>query len=336
MSETPDLNPVEAYRLDGRGGGEETSFEALREALQPPVDLGGEGTPGEPFAWIHVRREDENCLVILKETGLDSFVTDALLAQETRPRCTVHQDGVVLNLRGVNLLEGAEIEDMISVRFWIDRRRVVGVWLRPLYAVADVMAAIDRGAAPTSTGDLIARLALRLADRMEPVIAGEHERIDALEECLDTENIEEARTELADIRHEAIILRRFIAPQRDALSTLSIEDLSWLDEHDRARIREAADRTTRILEELEAVRERAALVHDQLMEKRAEQMNRYTLVLSVVAAIFLPLGLITGLLGINVGGIPGADEGNAFWIVCALLVAIGAVQLAIFKWIKMI
>ena len=332
----PDLNSVEAYRLDGRGGGEETSFESLREALQPPVDLGGHDTPGEPFAWIHVRREDPECLTILKETGLDSFVTDALLAQETRPRCTVHRDGVVLNLRGVNLLEGAEVEDMISVRFWIDRRRVVGVWLRPLYAVADVMAAIDRGAAPSSTGDLIARLALRLADRMEPVIAGEHERIDTLEECLDTEDVEDARAELADIRHEAIILRRFIAPQRDALTTLAIEDLSWLDDHDRSRIREAADRTTRILEELEAVRERAALVHDQLMEKRAEQMNRYTLVLSVVAAIFLPLGLITGLLGINVGGIPGADNANAFWIVCGLLVGIGVIQLAVFKWIKMI
>lgn len=332
----PDLNPVEAYRLDGRGGGAETDFASLREALKPPVDLGGAQSPGDPFAWIHVHRDDPDCLTILAETGLDEFVAEALLAQETRPRCTVHRDGVVLNLRGVNLLEGAQIEDMISVRFWIDRTRVVGVWLRPLYAVADVMAAIDRGAAPVSSGDLVARLALRLADRMEPVIAGEHERIDVLEERLDTEEIEAARKELADVRHEAIILRRFIAPQRDALTTLAIEDLSWLGDHDRARIREAADRTTRILEELEAVRERAALVHDQLMEKRAEQMNRYTLVLSVVAAIFLPLGLITGLLGINVGGIPGAEAGYAFWAVCAMLVGIGVVQLAIFKWIKMI
>lgn len=335
MTDLPDVNPVEVYRLDGAGGGEETRLDAVREELlppHPPVDL----THGEPFVWVHVRREDAECRAILEKTGLDDFVVQALLAEETRPRCTVHGDGVVLNLRGVNLLEGAEVEDMISVRMWIDRKRVVGVWLRPLYAVADVMAAIDRGAAPATTGDLVARLALRLADRMEPVIAGEHERIDALEDRLETEDVDQARAELADIRHEAIILRRYIAPQRDALTTLAIEDLSWLDDRDRSRLREAGDRTTRILEELEAVRERAALVHDQLMEKRAEQMNRYTLLLSVVAAIFLPLGLITGLLGINVGGIPGADDGSAFWVVCAMLVGIGLVQLVIFKLIKII
>ena len=335
MNTLPDVNPVEVYRLDGAGGGEETQLDAVRDELLPSK-VPASHSHGEPFIWVHVRREDTECRPILQQAGLDDFVVQALLAEETRPRCTVHGDGVVLNLRGVNLLEGAKIEDMISVRLWVDRKRVVGVWLRPLYAVADLMAAIDRGAAPSTTGDLVARLALRLADRMEPVIAGEHERIDDLEDRLETEKVDEARAELADIRHEAIILRRFIAPQRDALTTLAIEDLSWLDDRDRSRIREAGDRTTRILEELEAVRERAALVHDQLMEKRAEQMNRYTLLLSVVAAIFLPLGLITGLLGINVGGIPGSQEGYAFWVVCGLLVGIGAVQLAIFRWIKLI
>ena len=67
------------------------------------------------------------------------------------------------------------------------------------------------------------------------------------------------------------------------------------------------------------------------MDRRAETMNRQMLILSVVAAIFLPLGLITGLLGINVGGIPGADNPWAFAIVCVLLVVLGALQ---FWWFK--
>lgn len=47
-------------------------------------------------------------------------------------------------------------------------------------------------------------------------------------------------------------------------------------------------------------------------------------VLSVVAAIFLPLGFVTGLLGINVGGIPGTEWPWSFTVVCvALLVMAG-------------
>ncbi len=88
---------------------------------------------------------------------------------------------------------------------------------------------------------------------------------------------------------------------------------------------------TRLGEELDAIRDRAQVVHDQIMDNRAEIMNRQMLVLSVVAAVFLPLGLITGLLGINVGGIPLASDPSGFWVVCGLLVAVCGFQLWLFR-----
>jgi zinc transporter len=96
-------------------------------------------------------------------------------------------------------------------------------------------------------------------------------------------------------------------------------------------LREAAERVTRLGEELDAIRDRAQVIHDQIMDRRAETMNRQMLILSVVAALFLPLGLLTGLLGVNVGGIPGADNPWAFEILCGLLVLIGAAQFWFFK-----
>ena len=234
-------------------------------------------------------------------------------------------------LRGVNLNPGAEPEDMISARLWLEESKVVGVWLRPLMAVRDLFDAIERNQAPVSPGDLVAKLALRLADRAEPTVAMLNERIDALEEQVLAEAGSVPRGQLADIRRTAIVLRRYMLPQRDALTTLEIEDLRWLAERDRSRIREAADRVTRLGEELDALRDRAQIVHDQIMDKRSELMNRQMLVLSVVAAIFLPLGLLTGLLGINVGGIPGADNPWAFLIVCAVLVLVAAIQIWFFR-----
>ena len=329
MTETPTPPPIYVCELNGEGGAQTLTLDTLPEH--------GPGHNGFDFVWIHLERDNSEALDWLKaKSGLDGFIREALTAEDTRPRCTVHGEGAIINLRGVNLHEGAEPEDMISLRLWVDENRVIGVWRRPLFAVADLVASIERGVAPISPGDLIAKLALRLADRMEPTVADLHEQIDDMEDALDNEAATPSRGALAQIRRQAILLRRFIAPQRDALNTLAIEDLNWMTERDRSRIREAGDKTTRVAEELESVRERAAIVHDQMLEKRAEQMNRYTLLLSVVASIFLPLGLITGLLGINVGGIPGATNPWAFAAVTAGLLILGGVQLWIYKRVKLI
>ena len=101
--------------------------------------------------------------------------------------------------------------------------------------------------------------------------------------------------------------------------------------HDRSRLREATERMTRLAEELDAIRDRAQVVQDQILEMRSEAMNRQMLVLSVVAATLLPLGLITGLLGVNVGGIPGSENPWAFWEVCGILVAVSLFQLWLFR-----
>ena len=90
-------------------------------------------------------------------------------------------------------------------------------------------------------------------------------------------------------------------------------------------------------EELEAVRERAALLHEQITDLRAEQLDQRALLISIVALIFLPLTFITGLLGMNVAGIPYAKEPWAFWGVVGFCVALGLVVVAWFArlhWLK--
>jgi len=316
------LKEFRTFRFDGAGGGAE-------------IDPDQIGTPAG-FDWVHLSGEGAAVMDWLKKAPIDALSREALTAEETRPRCTVHGQTVLLNLRGVNLSPGAEPEDMVSLRCFISERLVITYQRRPLYAVRDVIAGLAPGVNPSSPGDLLARVALRLADRAEPVVAALNERIDDLEEqVLDGVSAVERRA-LADIRREAIVLRRYMFPQRDALTTFEIEDLPWLHGPDRSRLREAAERVTRLGEELDAIRDRAQVVHDQIADMRAEAMNKQMLVLSLVAAVFLPLGLITGLLGINVGGIPGAEIGWAFWAVCGLLLVVVGFQLWLFRWMGLI
>lgn len=318
---------VTAFVMDGSGHVAVAGADAPLALLRP-------GEAG--FVWVNVDFASPAGRAWLEQSGLDPIAREALTAEETRPRCTLHGEMVLMSLRGVNLNPGAEPEDMVSLRLCVMPGQVVSAHRRPLSALDDVMEGVRNGHGPATPGDLIARIALRLADRAEPVVARLNERLDDLEDQVTTEALPELRSELADIRRVSSVLRRFMFPQRDALSTLEIEELDWLSQRDRSRVREATERVTRLAEELEAIRDRAQVVRDQIVDVRAEAMNRQMLVLSVVAAIFLPLSLLTGLLGINVGGIPGAEVPWAFWAVCGLLGAVCLFQIWLFRRLKLL
>ena len=161
------------------------------------------------------------------------------------------------------------------------------------------------------------------------MIADLGDLVDDCESALEPDHAFETRRRIAAARSEAIVYRRFVAPQRAALERLAELDAPWLEDDDRLHLREAADRFARMTEELEAVRERSALIHEQLTDLRSEQVERRGLLISIVALIFLPLTFISGLLGMNVDGIPFAHEPWAFAAVCGLCAVIG---LAIGAW----
>ena len=97
-------------------------------------------------------------------------------------------------------------------------------------------------------------------------------------------------------------------------------------------LRETGDRITRISEELDSIRDRAAVLQDQLAGRRQEQLNRRLLVLSLVSAFFLPLTFITGLLGMNLAGIPFSHEDWSFSAVVILTIVLAAGLAGFLKW----
>jgi zinc transporter len=268
-----------------------------------------------------------------EESGLDPIICEALLAEETRPRSDSVGDGLLIILRGVNLNPGAVPEDMVSIRMWVEERRIVSVRLRQLMAVQDLRRQLAEDGGTWRTSGLVAALASRLVERMGPSLTKLDDEIDALEEEVLNAQSHDLRRQLHVLRRRAITLRRYIAPQREAMTRLLNERLPWIaeDEQARARLRETADRITRYVEDLDAARERAAVVQDELANRLGEQLNTRLYVLSIVAAIFLPLGFVTGLLGINVAGIPGTETAWAFAAVALGLSIVGLVEIYIFK-----
>ena len=276
------------------------------------------------FSWIHADgwREDAHNIVSRCD-HMPKAALSALLAQETRPRCTLMAHGALINLRGLGGDHGPGGDPLVSIRLWAEHARVISVSYRPLAAIEPVMKRM-LASAIHDPGDLIAAFAQEITEALDPDIAQLGDHLDEIESALSDSAAAEVRRQVSEIRATAISYRRFIAPQRQALERLSAADAPWLHPDDRLHLQEAADRCARMAEELEAVRERSALAHEELTDLRAEQMNRQALIISVVALVFLPLTFLTGLLGMNVSGIPYAHEPWAFWGVVALSVVIAA------------
>jgi zinc transporter len=141
----------------------------------------------------------------------------------------------------------------------------------------------------------------------------------------------ELRAQLADQRRRAIALRRFLAPQREAFAKLAQIQLPWLDATARGRILESADRMTRTVEELDAARDRAAVTQEELQSRIGEATNQRLYVLSIITAVFLPLGFVCSLLGVNVGGVPLQHDDWAFWALCGVFAVVVTLQLWLFR-----
>jgi len=99
-------------------------------------------------------------------------------------------------------------------------------------------------------------------------------------------------------------------------------------------MRDSADRLTRYVEELDAARERSMIIKDDIANQLSESANRTLYVLAIISGVFLPLAFLTGLLGINVGGMPGVENPSAFWIFCGMIVVLLIIELIIFKRLK--
>ena len=314
-----------AYGFNGKGGGDALTGDEISRQIRD-----------DALAWVHLdAHHPETRPWLEKEVSyLDSFIIDALLAEETRPRMTQIGDGVLLILRGVNLNENSAPEDMISIRLWVDEYRIISIRRRKLRAVNDLEQKIIHGKGPTDAGSFLCSLIFRMFETMQPVLSELDESTDNIEEhILESADIA-FRESIIDVRKKAIIFRRYMAPQCDAISQLCISDIKWLEDGHKRHLLEAYNHLKRYVEDLDAIRERAQIVKDELANIIADKLNRNMYVLSVIAAIFLPLGFLTGLLGINVGGIPGADNADAFFMFSALLVVIVIVQVSVFKYLK--
>ena len=282
--------------------------------------------------WYHLDYSDESAQSWLDvDSGLSDLTIQMLISEDTRPRITPADGGLVICLRAVNCNPGADADDMVSLRLWITGNRILSMRRRKVEAINDIRASFNHGNGPANSGGFLVFLCDAITRRIADVVSDIDEGVDSLEdEILEKERVA-LRSEILRYRRMIIGFRKYVIPQREALSRLLSEHVTWISEMDRLQLRESAERLNRCLDDMDSSRDRAAMANEELNGRLSEQMNQTIFMMSIVATIFLPLGLLTGLLGINVGGIPGTESRWAFIVVCAALLVIAAGLYVFFK-----
>ena len=292
---------------------------------------------GEDVLWIDLEGTDQEARKWLeKESGLEPLYSEALLAEETRPRSLglPSKKALLLTLRGINTNPGEDPEDMVSLRVWAEEKRIITVHFQKITALEDLRTAIAEGEGPENAGTFLTSLCNLLNRRMGLLVSELEEVGDDLEDRVLSEISSLLRSEINRLRRQTLRIHRYLTPQREALLHLQREELFWLRPSDRAQLREEGDRITRYVEDLDALRDHAAVTQDELESRLSERNSRTLYMLSVVATLFLPITFITGLLGMNVGGIPWGGAPQGFFLVTGLLLLLVVLLLWLFRKIR--
>ncbi|MGX5832969.1 zinc transporter ZntB [Aeromonas piscicola] len=303
--------------LDGKGG-------------MQPLAVGSE-IPGDKPGWLHLDYGNPEAARWLLQTPLlNDAARESLLGQSNRPKLVRMGETVLLILRGINHNKDHRPEEMVALRIFITPDLIISSRRRALLSEQDVYGQLKLGGGADTPADWLVEICDALTDRAGEFVEELHDQILDLEEMVLMRDLP-ANGRLALIRKQLIMIRRYLSPQRDLVARLANEKISWLDEDDRRRLLDIADRLRRWLDDLDAGVARTAVLADEINNLMAEATNRRAYQMSVMALLFLPASFLTGLFGINLGGIPGAESPTAFWVFCGSLVAL-ATGLAV--WLK--
>lgn len=318
---------LHAFILDGAGGAQAITY----------AQLGQLQLTEQQTLWLHLERSHSRTELWLREqSGLSEFACDVLLEESTRPRLLrLANQELLLFLRAINLNSQADPEDMISLRIFANAQYVYSLRQRPVQVTDELITAFSRGLGPKSASELLLYFAQSITDRVEDIVSELADRIDQEEARVDAdERYVSDPLSMLKSRRRAANLRRFLAPQRGVFAAFTRTQESWFLSDDAMYWNELNNSLTLHLEELELTRERIGFVLETEHRRRNETMNRTMYLLAIITGFFLPMTFVTGLLGINVGGIPGSEQPYGFLLSCVLLAILAFGQWLFFRWLR--
>jgi len=295
----------------------------LRSSLNPESD---DGATAQGEAWIDLDvADDEGRRWLASQSGLDDEITRRLL--EPAPSTYWRRFGQGLHFHAHTAVPGGDSSTVTTVDFglWLEPGRIITVRQGKVPALDRAKEACSKGVGPSNPWALIAFVLSEGLSRLEQLLHDLNATLDQLEDEVLTEEGEPPIQRVAELQKRLVYARRSRIPLTNMLGFVSSQPGPTMDGALREELEGIANVVAQHHELLGLSIDRASALQGLIRDQLADSMNAATFRFTWVATVFLPLTFLTGLLGINVAGIPGDHDPGAFWLVCGVLSVLAAI-----------
>ena len=278
------------------------------------------------FVWLHFSLSNAAAERWLRQMlQLPAAYYESLRESVGSTRLEEAGDALVAVIHDV-LFDTANLDSssVSTVTLCVTPRMVVSARLRPLRSLDRLRAAVRAGQTFRSTAELLAHLLRDQAEVLVGIVRQSTARVDTIEDTLLASRIAVTRGELSTLRRTLVRLQRLLAPEPAALFRLLSRPAAWINEKDTQELRQAAEEFSAAVADALALAERVRLLQEELIAQLNEQTSRTLFVLTVVTVLALPINLIAGLFGMNVGGIPFSAFRHGFLTVVTVAASLTA------------
>jgi zinc transporter len=272
------------------------------------------------FAWLHFNLANASTERWLRDHlgEVDAFF-DALHEGSRSTRIEFAHDALIAVVNDVLYEFDFEPSQIATLWMCVDERTVVTTRLQPLRSIDRLRAAVKGGETFETPVALLTHLLRDQADVLVQIVRAATGRVDEVEDTLLAERVQRSRANLGALRRVLVRLRRLLAPEPGALFRLLNQPPAWVAADDVQELRHSTEEFSAVLADMTALQERIKLLQEEIAARVTEETNRSVYVLTMVTVLALPINMIAGLLGMNVGGIPLAEHHEGFWIVVAII-----------------
>lgn len=311
-----------ADRRDGNG------------VVEVSQDQVAEHLRGQSLLWVDVLAPTTADNAWLQRTfGFHELALSDLLNNETRPKQESYDNVLFTVFRAINLNPGENAFDTINLNIFLTDRFVVTSHVKPVNTVDALLERIGKDNSLLSKGTSFFYYMLLdgVVDRYLDILDTIEEKIDDMEDRVFTTNDPSVQQDIFALKKQVSSMRRLIAPEREALTSLINGSLPQVTAQTRTHLRDVLDHVLRAQDMLESYRDLLAGLMDSYMTRISNRMNEVMKMLSIIATIMLPLGFLTGLFGMNFDIIPFVHWPYGFWGLMGVMLILVGFMFWIFK-----
>ncbi|HEX6733792.1 MAG TPA: magnesium/cobalt transporter CorA [Azonexus sp.] len=312
---------------------DETQIEDLAAALASPA------TRDKLWLNVHGLHEPEVLQQIGRRFQLHPLVLEDILNTDQRPKVDDYGSYLYLVARVFDYDPDTLAVSSEQVSFVIGENYVLTFQERPTGTFAPVREWLraDRGRIRQLGTDYLAYALLDLVvDRYFTILEQIGERAEELEEQLLQDPGTTQLETLHQLKRETLNLRRAIWPLREVVNSLVRNEQRFFTPDTQLYLRDIYDHTVHLIESLEAIRDLIAGMLDIYLSSISNRVNKEVRALTVIALVFMPMTLISGIFGMNFRAMPLLDDASGFFYALMLMVGVAATLGLIFwrrRWL---